>query len=220
MRLAELVPTTLELTDILVARATRKVARSGDRISCRAGCGACCRQMVCLSIPECFYLVDFMERMPGAARATALRQFAEIESRLAEQNLIEPLLDPDYHDDRALQIAHKYFFMHMPCPFLTEESCSIHTHRPVVCREYNVTSPAELCVDPIRNNVIRLPMPQPLTTPLARLAAELTDTKTRLIPLSLAPRWVAEHAELRDRTWPGLETFERFLKLISELPSE
>jgi Fe-S-cluster containining protein len=38
----------------------------------------------------------------------------------------------------------------MPCPFLEDESCSIHPDRPLVCREYLVTSPAELCAGPRR----------------------------------------------------------------------
>ena len=219
MHLADLVPTALELTEILVARASRKEALAGRPVSCRAGCGACCRQMVCLSVPECFYLADFIDTLPGPARENALQRFAEIERRLEAEHLLEPLLDPDYDDERALQIAHKYFFMSMPCPFLIEESCSIHPQRPVVCREYNVTSPAQWCADPIQNPIARVPMPQPLTTPLARLTAELTGTRTRLVPLTLVPRWVSEHQELRAQTWPGLDLFKRFLQLLDELPS-
>jgi hypothetical protein len=110
--------------------------------------------------------------------------------------------------------------MGMPCPFLIDESCSIHAHRPVVCREYNVTSPPELCTDPIRNPIIRVPLPQPLSTPLARLTAELTGTKTRLIPLSLVPLWVSENQDLRRANWPGLDLFKRFLQLLDEIASK
>jgi Fe-S-cluster containining protein len=216
-RLAELVPTALELTNILVARAARKQEGLGHRISCRAGCGACCRQMVCLSPPECFYLADFIDSMPELARTNALARFSEIETRLDSEGMLDPLMRPNYDDEIALEIARKYFFMGMPCPFLIDESCSIHAHRPVVCREYNVISPPELCVDPIRNEVVRVPMPQPLSTPLARLAAELTGTKARLIPLSLTPRWVSQNQDLRDATWAGLDLFTRFLQLLDEV---
>lgn len=220
MRLADLVPTALELTDMLVARASRKEAQAGRTISCRAGCGACCRQMVGLSAPECFYLADFVETMPVAARAAAQKRFVEIEIRLQNEGLLAPLMDPECDDERSLGIALKYFFLGVPCPFLIEESCSIHEDRPVVCREYNVTSAAELCRDPIHNPIMRVPMPQPLSTPLARLAAEMAGIETRLVPLSLAPRWVAEHEPLRHQTWPGLDLFNRFLQLVSEVPSK
>jgi hypothetical protein len=62
-------------------------------------------------------------------------------------------------------------------------------------------------------------MPQPLSTPLARLTAELTETKPRLIPLTLALRFAAQHEDLRNRTWPGLELFKRFLEYLDELPA-
>lgn len=219
MRLEDLVPTAIELTEILVSRSIRKESKAGRHVSCRAGCGACCRQMVCLSIPECFHLVEVLDALPLPMMEQAKNRFAEVESRLESEDLIAPLLDPDYDDDRAMQIANKYFFMGMPCPFLIEESCGIHPYRPVACREYNVTSPAELCSDPYRNTIARIPMPQPLSTPLARITAELTDTNVRLIPLTLAPRWVSENQALRDRTWPGLELFKHFLKMLDELPA-
>ena len=41
----------------------------------------------------------------------------------------------------------------MPAPFLEEESCSIHPDRPMACREYLVTSPAENCRAPRADNV-------------------------------------------------------------------
>lgn len=218
-RLAELVPTALELTDILVARAARRESKAGHPISCRAGCGACCRQMVCLSAPECFYLADFIDSLPEQKRSFLRQRFDEIESRLQAEGMLAPLLDDDYDDDRALAMAQKYFFMGMPCPFLVDESCSIHPHRPVVCREYNVTSPPDLCVDPIHNAIVRVKMPQPLSTPLAQLTAALTNTKVRLIPLTLAPRWAEEHSALRSKTWPGLEIFKRFLEFLDQLSS-
>ncbi len=38
-----------------------------------------------------------------------------------------------------------YFNEGISCPFLEDESCSIHAVRPLVCREYLVTSPPENC---------------------------------------------------------------------------
>ena len=39
----------------------------------------------------------------------------------------------------------RYFAAGIPCPFLEEERCGVYDERPVVCREYAVTSPPELC---------------------------------------------------------------------------
>ncbi len=218
MRLADLVPAAVELTTVLVARANRREAAAGREVSCRAGCGACCRQMVPLSPPEAFHLADVIGAMPGDRREAALRRFVEIEAMLEEQGMVEELLDPSYEDEPVLRIAHAYFRLQAPCPFLLEESCGIHAQRPVACREYNVTSPAAWCTDPYAQPIAKVPMPLPLSAPLARLTAELTGTRPRLVPLTLLPRFVADHRELATRTWPGVELFGRFVAQLGATP--
>ncbi len=218
MRLAELVPTAYELTNVLVGQATQREQQAGRQVSCRAGCGACCRQMVAISPPEAFYMMDLLDSFEPVHRAEVMERIERIVSELEKQQMIDELMNPQYVDAAVLPIARKYFLLRMPCPFLVDESCSIHPHRPVVCREYNVTSPAELCVDPLINDITKAPMPLPLTVPLARLTAELTGTPPRLIPIPLVPRWIAQHQDIRQRQWPGLELFRRFIGMLGPLP--
>lgn len=179
----------------------------------------CCRQMVPLSAPEAFYLADLLDSISANRRKEILKRFEEIVEKLERRNLIDELLDPDYCDDAVLPIAKKYFLLNLPCPFLLEESCSIHPNRPVACREYNVTSPASWCADPYSYEVVKVPMPLPLSAPLARLTARLTGFKPRLIPLSLVPLWTSEHADLRKVQWPGLELFQGFMAEVGKTPS-
>ena len=202
MRLAELVPTACELTNVLVAQAGRREAREGRSVSCQAGCGACCRQMVPLSPPEAFYIADLVATLKPDLSRLILHRFGKTVEVLETEGLISQLLDPEYTDEPVLAIARTYFGLGQPCPFLLAESCSIHPQRPVACREFNVTSPAEWCADPYNHDITKIPMPLPLSAPLARLTAELTGTKPRLIPLTLALRWAAENADLHRRTWP------------------
>ena len=211
MGLVELVPTALELTNILVDRARRREEKEGRRISCKAGCGLCCRQMVPISAPEAFYLSDFVESLPPERQEEILKRFREIVKELERLNMIDELLDPHYCDDVVLPISKKYFSCNLPCPFLVEESCSIHPYRPVSCREYNVTSPATWCADPYSYEVVKVSMPLPLSAPLASLTARLTNSKPHLIPLTLALLWVSEHTDLKKRQWPGLELFQYFM---------
>jgi len=211
MGLVDLVPTALELTNILVNRARSREEKQGRHISCQAGCGACCRQMVPLSAPEAFYLAELLKSLPSEHRKEVIRRFEGVVKELDGQELIDELLDPHYCDDVVLPIAKRYFSLSLPCPFLVEESCSIHSHRPVACREYNVTSPPSWCADPYSHEVVKVPMPLPLSLPLARLTARLTSFKPRLIPLTLLPLWVAEHGELRQRQWPGVELFQQLM---------
>lgn len=224
MRLAELVTSAQELTDVVAGRAARAVQRGGGQISCRAGCGACCRQMVPISPPEAFYIAEMLDELPPERRERVAERFARIESRLAEEAMLEAICDVQVLQAPAVDLTRavnrRYFLLGMSCPFLEDESCSIHPLRPVACREYSVTTPAAWCADPFRNPLQLVSMPLPLSVALARLTAELTGEKPVLIPLSLVPLWVKERQELRRRTWPGLDLFRRFLELAGPPPAE
>jgi Fe-S-cluster containining protein len=216
MRLVELVPTALELTNMLVDRARKREEKEGKRISCQVGCAMCCRQMVPISAPGAFYLADFFESVSPDRREEILKRFDAIKKELERQNLIDELFDPHHGDDAVVPTSKKYFFLNLPCPFLVKESCSIYPYRPVACREYNVTSPPSWCADPYTYEISKVPMPLPLSAPLASLTAQLTDSKPRLIPLTLAPFWVVENADLQKRQWPGLELFQQFMAEVGK----
>ena len=74
-----------------------------------------------------------------------------------------------------------YFALGIPCPFLEEESCSIHPDRPLVCREYLVTSPAELCAGPTQEGVTPVPVPK-----VSLAARGLQDEREEWFPLALS----------------------------------
>lgn len=211
MRISDLVPTAFELTQVLGMKAEQRSERLGLKVSCKAGCGACCRQMVPLSPPEAYFMADMLDRMEDLRRARLVGRFEKIEAHLESLNMVGQLLSAESGSSPVRALSRTYFALQMACPFLEDESCSIHPDRPVACRDYSVTSPASFCRDPYTFPVEVVPMPMPLSLALARLFADLTDTEPTLIPLTLAPRWVREHPEWRSSTWPGLELFERFM---------
>lgn len=211
MSLAGLVSTALGLTGALVDRAVKLEVLAGRSISCRAGCGACCRHMVPVSPPEAFYLMDAIDSFDAARREAYLQRFDQIVGVLDEEGMIDELLSPPPTDEAALPIARRYFALGQACPFLIDESCSIHQHRPIACRDYNVTSPAEWCAKPYEHDIAKVPMPLPLSAPLARVTEAVSGEKACLIPLTLVPRWTRERVALRARKWPGPELFDRFL---------
>ena len=77
-----------------------------------------------------------------------------------------------------------------------------------------MTSPPEWCQQPYEHDAAKVPMPLPLSAPLARLTAGVTGDKPCLIPLSLVPHWVDQHPDLRKRQWPGPALFDMFLDEI------
>jgi len=145
-------PTTLEallpvfqgLTNEIARRGAARVVAEGKSITCRAGCGACCRQAVPVAEAEARNLAALVAAMPAARRAEVQARFEVAERRLEEAALAGRLVNqPD--GKAVIEVGVNYFHLGVPCPFLEAESCSIHPDRPLRCREYLVSSPATAC---------------------------------------------------------------------------
>src|SRR5262249_41114577 len=57
-------------------------AETGKAISCRKGCGACCRQLVPISRTEGEALLALVEAMPKERRKAVRARFADAERRI------------------------------------------------------------------------------------------------------------------------------------------
>ena len=132
------------LADGITDHAAAKVEQADHRISCQKGCGACCRQMVPVTPVEARHLTAVVEAMPPERQAVVRARFKAARETLNAAQLGDPgHPEEDKPAYRAYGVG--YFHMRVPCPFLEEESCSIHADRPLVCREYLVTSPPAAC---------------------------------------------------------------------------
>jgi Fe-S-cluster containining protein len=210
MELPTLVPPMQELCNGVVALALRREARGGGNLSCGKGCGVCCSQLVPLAAPEAFFLAEYVQSLPPARRKGIAERFATVRRAVEGAGLVEQLKKlEDTLEHRAL--AQDYWRLQVPCPFLEDNSCSIHPLRPFSCREYNVTSPPALCANPFENRILKVRIPRSMTSAMARLAAELYEGPLALIPMSLALEWAEEHGHLRRRTWPGVWLFNRMM---------
>jgi Fe-S-cluster containining protein len=180
-------------------------AESGKDISCRKGCGACCRQLVPVSRTEGEALLALVEAMPKDRRKAVRARFAASEAAITAAGLAER----GGRSDREMSVA--YFALGVPCPFLEEESCSIHPDRPLVCREYLVTSPAELCAGPAQEGVTPVPVPK-----LSLAARRLQDESETWFPLAMLMAWGARARPPAQRR-PGTEWIQRFLRGLTSL---
>lgn len=191
----DVVPALQGLVNAVVA-----AAESGKAISCRKGCGACCRQLVPVSRTEGERLLDLVDALPRERRGEIKRRFAAAEAVLVPAGF----MDRTGRTDRELSTA--YFALGVPCPFLEEESCSIHADRPLVCREYLVTSPPELCAGPAQDGVT------PVAVPKFSLGArKLQEEKDGWFPLALLMAWSRQRPQTGARR-TGPEWVQRFLK--------
>ena len=218
MRLADLAAIACALTQAIADRSEEESLRNGRRISCRSGCGACCRQLVPISAPEALLLADVIDRLDAESRQALHERYAVVEADLDRRRVAERLARSRGSADALRVLAGGYFSFGLACPFLVDESCSIHPLRPVACRSYSVTSPAAWCSEPATQRIDPVAMPPHLSVPLARVAAELTGEAPLPIALSLLPSWLREHAELRQRTWPSEPLLARFLAEVAAWP--
>ena len=142
-------------------------------------------------------------RVRDAVRASSQARFAAAEAGFAAAGLTERR----GRSDRELSTA--YFAMGVPCPFLEDESCSIHPERPLVCREYLVTSPAALCAGPSQEGVT------PVAVPKVSMAARgLQEDGDDWFPLAMLMAWGRTRPrKAAKRTGP--EWVQRFLKRLS-----
>jgi Fe-S-cluster containining protein len=206
-----LLPMIQQFTNSLVGMGESLVKDAGETVSCKAGCGACCRQLVPVSETEARHLRDLVEAMPEPRRTEVKARFADALERLTAAGLLEKLRTPNKHT-RDPDFGMDYLHARVPCPFLEAESCSIHPDRPLVCREFLVTSPAEHCVEPRRDTVVRVPTPGVAMSAFAVLDGP-AKFGIRWVPLVMALEWADTHPEPPSAI-PGPKLFELFMNTL------
>lgn len=214
-----IVPLMRRLGEEAQALEERRSVESGNTISCRKGCAACCRMMIPLSPPEAFTLYDHVRSLPSERQRRIAERMAAAKSILLEQGLWPELTEmgdtmhpPD--DEKLEPINRAYYALRLPCPFLEDEVCSIYDERPAACRELLVTSPAEWCQDIVGNPVEPLAVAVRMSPVLGLLWGELTNGPARLIPLPTALEWAERHEEARRSTWEGAKLLDQALDKV------
>ena len=196
-RLRQLLPLIQIFTDAVVDSTVQVTAGQGQTISCSEGCGACCRQLVAISEVEARHIGALVDALPEPRRSAIRNRFDEAHHRLEEAGLLEELRYPEqWTDGQGRSLGLQYFQQGIPCPFLEEESCSIYADRPLACREYLVTSPAEDCASPTAATVQCVTLPLKVWSAVARFDPVPPSVRCiRWVPLILAPAWAHAHPD-------------------------
>ncbi len=216
--LTELLPIIQKLDSAIVDGIGERAKSVGKPISCRAGCGACCRQMVPVSLFEAEALIAWMQTLPEESQAELEQRFHRALSRLRDAGVIDKILNSDWAlgEEQATGMAMEYFHAGVPCPFLVNESCSIHPIRPLICREYIVTSPPELCNDPSVNNVVGVRLPVKLSHALFAFGQQMERDPRGWVPLVFLLAWGKSGAKPGDFvTGTGKEVLAKFLDRVA-----
>ena len=213
VRPRRMLPVLQQLTNTIVDAAVTEAEAEGRTISCKAGCGACCRQLVPIAEMETFHLRDLVNAMPEERQTTIRKRFADARERLEKTDLFAALKKPvGMSSDDRRRLGIEYFKLGIPCPFLEAESCSIHPDRPLSCREYLVTSPAENCANP-RDNIEGVYVAEKVSAVVYSLGSDGLAKNFKWVPLIFALDWAETHKE---DSPPRLGT-EFFSEVISRL---
>lgn len=203
-----LLPGARALANDVAALGEARVRRQGLRISCTKGCGACCRQLVPISPTEARALAALVASLPPERAAAVRQRFAAALERMESAGL-PPRGHPDTDKPAFREFGLAWFRLGIPCPFLEDESCSIHPERPLVCREYLVTSPPAACAQLGAGEVRQVPVPVRVWSVFARSASPAGVVEW--MPLVEALRF-AEANPGADGTRTGPQRVEAFLR--------
>jgi Fe-S-cluster containining protein len=217
--LTQILPVLQSLDDSFISGVTSQLSEDGRTVSCKAGCGACCRQMVPLSIFEAEALSAWIQTLPESRQQELARRFHEALLKLAGTGLIDRMVNEDWlaETESARKLALDYLYQRVPCPFLEDESCSIHPIRPLICREYLVTSPPEHCIDPATLKTAPVYLPLNFSRILYVIGAELEHDSRGWIPLLFLFAWMKSGAHPGEAVaGEGPQILYEFVKRIGQ----
>lgn len=183
-----MLPIFQKMTDAFVGMG---IEESGEPVSCRAGCGACCRQAVPIAEIEAYRIAEIVAALPDERRTEVESRFEAAVAQLSGAGWLSRLdaCASAGHDERHAVVL-EYFGFGIACPFLVDESCSIHSDRPLACREYLVSSPAENCANPTAESVRMIPIPIKTAAVVRQIGQRRQLAGVDFIPLVLALKWV------------------------------
>jgi Fe-S-cluster containining protein len=203
VELGAVLPVARQMTEAVVKWAVTDAETAGKAISCRAGCGACCRQPVPVGHAEARRLSRLVDEMPEPRRSAVRGRFEDALVRLGKTDLLQRQAALAAADtggrpqDYYLEWCRDYFRLELACPFLEDESCSIHPERPLICREYLVTSPASECASLSCDNIRRVPIKASVFNAVRKL--EHGSGLGHWMPLVTALKWAPFAGKIEPR---------------------
>ena len=200
-QLMELLPLAREISQGISAIVVADTQAHGQTISCRAGCAACCRPLIPIAPVEAIRLAEVVDAMPLDRRRAVKKRFEKAVHRMEQAGLVDAraprgraaLLSTEVGGAEAWEdTSRRYFEAGIPCPFLENEACTIYSERPMICREYHVTTPASLCAS--RSPEVRdVPRPIRMSEVMTAAVNDILGRRDFSIPLTLSLEWASVH---------------------------
>lgn len=210
-----MLPVFRKMTNLFVEIGVEEAKKEGKEVSCKKGCGACCRQPVPLPEFEAYGIAEIVGKMPEPRRSEVKERFDKAVAHFTEIGWVERFENcADYSEEERQEVFLDYFREGIPCPFLVDNSCSIHQERPMVCREYLVTNPPENCSKPTAESIDMVEIPIAPSKKIFKLGQKKTLRGLNIIPLFMALERAAENPQnFPEKT--GGEWMTEFLQSVT-----
>ena len=95
----ELLPIIQSFENSIIGEAVKQAVDAGLSVSCKAGCGACCRQMVPVSIFEAQALGQWIRTLPIEQQQALEARFHQTLLALRDTGIIKRLVEEDWFAD-------------------------------------------------------------------------------------------------------------------------
>jgi Fe-S-cluster containining protein len=209
----ELIPVFQKLTDQIVAHSIELTERNGKTISCKAGCGACCKQPVPVTLLELEHLNSVIKKMPEQRQQRVRATFAHHLSVIEDAGLLDSLQNiSDLAPDQRRQLAKDYFKLGLECPFLENQSCGIYQDRPLECREFLVTSDPRYCAELDPQGIEHVEQQAWMASALRKLSIDSQSSDSCGWVLMIFALEMAKPGRLRFRKKWGKQWLETFIQ--------
>lgn len=210
-----LVPTLRELCNRVVDDVAETAQANGYEISCKMGCGACCRQYVPISPSEARLMATLVEEMPEPRRTEIKQRFEQAVERFKASDVVENAINYNrLPEEDQMKMAVDYFQLGIACPFLENESCSIYPDRPLICREYLVTSSPSHCANFGSDHIQRLKLPVSVAETFSTMEHVRRKGVHPCFPLILALEWTDNDPD-EPKLLPGPKWVQYFFEDLS-----
>jgi Fe-S-cluster containining protein len=215
--LADIVPVARRISTKVTLAVLNNLKQQGQVVPCCKGCSQCCYYLVPLSVPEAFSMRRQILAMDPARREFLANRWLETASIVIENHQQSAQQTLTFTESYIRQISHWYSQLKLPCPFLSENLCSVYQIRPSACREHIVTGSSNLCgTDTTRDlNVVNMPIS--ILEAMTQLTAQLEQSQPEAVMLPVALPWTQINLERDKRTWPAIEIVEKFADILQNM---
>lgn len=223
-RVMELLPLARAISEGVSKIAVAHEAARGRTVSCREGCAACCHHLIPIAPAEAARLAEVVEAMPKERRKAVKKRFEKAVFRMEGLGLIDPkrrrgeaALRSTKTDPKEAweDVSLRYFQAGIACPLLEDDRCIAYEERPMVCREFQVTTPAALCGS-MSPDVRDVPRPVRMSEVMTDVTNAVKRRSDLAVPLAMSLEWAAANRGAMAGEGDGEELAMTLVRCIQE----